>query len=347
MIVRVLEKLKSGMERTRKYLSGRALILLYHRVADVASDPWQLAVSPQHFEEHLEFLKRRCRLVSLRDLSAALEEGRLPRRSVVVTFDDGYADNLLNAKPLLEKHDVPATVFITTGYTGEDREFWWDELDRLFMEPGVLPGTLSLQVNGNRQYWQLGDGAYYDEAAHQRDQHWRASQPDEPTTRHSLYRALWQLMHPMTDSERRLVRNELIEWAGAAGSARETHRVLAREEIIELTRSGLIDVGCHTVTHPKLSALSRESQTDEIRESKHTLEEIVDHPVTGFAYPYGLESDYTNETVSLVREAGFAYGCTAAAGVVSRHSDRYRLPRVQAQDLDGESFARVIEEWLP
>jgi peptidoglycan/xylan/chitin deacetylase (PgdA/CDA1 family) len=320
--------------------------LLYHRVSETASDPWQLAVTPQHLDEHLQVLSTYGRLMPLRKLSAALENGMLPRRRVVVTFDDGYADNLLHAKPLLEKYDIPATVFITTGYIGEGREFWWDELDRLFLQPGELPSTLGLRVNGTDKQWAFGAAAFYDEDSHQRNRLWRAWQADEPGPRQSVYRSLWEWMHPMREKERLSVREKLLAWAGDSGAARGTHRVLAREEITELVRGGLIEVGCHTITHPQLSALSRESQRNEIRQSKLSLEEILDEPVTGFAYPYGRECDYTPETLSLVREAGFDYSCTTSVGVVDQEADRFQLPRVQVQDMDGESFARLRWEWL-
>jgi peptidoglycan/xylan/chitin deacetylase (PgdA/CDA1 family) len=60
-----------------------------------------------------------------------LRDGKLPARTVVVTFDDGYRDNFVNAKPLLEKHDVPATLFLTSGYIESSRGFWWDEMERV------------------------------------------------------------------------------------------------------------------------------------------------------------------------------------------------------------------------
>src|SRR5688572_7601228 len=95
--------------RARKRLSSRALILLYHRVAEASSDPWSLAVKPAHFAEHLEVINRRARVLSVEELVAAIAGDKLPRLAIVITFDDGYADNLLNAKPLLEKNDCPAT----------------------------------------------------------------------------------------------------------------------------------------------------------------------------------------------------------------------------------------------
>jgi peptidoglycan/xylan/chitin deacetylase (PgdA/CDA1 family) len=76
---------------------------------------------------------------------------------VAVTFDDGYADNLLNGKPLLECYDVPVTVFVTSGYVGAGREFWADELERLFLQPGTLRQELCLAIKGRTHQWDLGE----------------------------------------------------------------------------------------------------------------------------------------------------------------------------------------------
>jgi peptidoglycan/xylan/chitin deacetylase (PgdA/CDA1 family) len=110
---------------------GAIAILLYHRVAELESDPQRLAVTPAHFEEHLRVLRGTCTPIELADVPRLLRAARLPKRPVAITFDDGYRDNLHEAKPLLERDGVPATVFVASGYVGREREFWWDELDRL------------------------------------------------------------------------------------------------------------------------------------------------------------------------------------------------------------------------
>lgn len=96
-------------------LRRQALILVYHRIAEVKVDPWELAVRPDHFAEQLQVIRRLGRPLSLRELVRSMRNGGIPRRAIVVTFDDGYADNLLQAKPLLDRADVPATVFLTAG----------------------------------------------------------------------------------------------------------------------------------------------------------------------------------------------------------------------------------------
>jgi peptidoglycan/xylan/chitin deacetylase (PgdA/CDA1 family) len=212
------------------------------------------------------------------------------------------------------------------------------------LQPGALPGALDLRVNGRDYHWQLGETARYDEAACHRHRDWRAWQTDEPTSRHAVYRSLWQLMRPMADGERRQVRRALLAWAGACDTARPTHRALAPAEIIELARGGLVEVGCHTVTHPQLAALNADAQREEISRSKAQLEETLGRAVTSFAYPYGGERDYTGETVTLVQEAGFDCACSTSVGLVERHASPFQLPRLQVQDMDGDGFARLLSE---
>ncbi len=221
-----LRRLAAG---ARKRLSNGALILLYHRVAESNSDPWSLAVKPAHFAEHLEVIKKRARVLSVEELVAAVAANKLPRRAVVITFDDGYADNLLNARPLLEKNDSPATVFVTTGFAGSDREFWWDELDKLFLQPGALPSSLHLTINRKDYRWDLGEAARYVESAFHTNERWRAWQKDDPCSRHLLYRSLWELMHPLSEDERQRVRDDLVSLGrGRHVASRDASRAFAR-----------------------------------------------------------------------------------------------------------------------
>jgi peptidoglycan/xylan/chitin deacetylase (PgdA/CDA1 family) len=126
---------KAIVRRLSNSIAPGARILMYHRVAEVAVDPWELCVTPQHFAEHLEVLSKFARVVSLSQLTQELDAGKSIDRSIAITFDDGYGDNLLTAKPILEKSDLPATIFVANGYVEQQREYWWDELERLFFQP--------------------------------------------------------------------------------------------------------------------------------------------------------------------------------------------------------------------
>lgn len=325
---------------------SKGLILVYHRVAEIPSDPMLLCVSPNHFGEHLEILRQDFRPVRLQPLAKLGQGGDIPRRSIAVTFDDGYADNLHSGKPLLERHNIPATVFATTGYIDERHEFWWDELDRLLLQPGTLPNSLHLNINERVHQWELGQAARYSDETYQHHRGWSVLEKVDPGSRQRLYRSLSELLRPLTDKERRKVLSELRAWAGSDPVGRETHRALSADELLHLNAGDLIEVGAHTVSHPVLSKLSAAAQQAEIEGSKRRLEDILGHPVATFAYPYGSRSDYTAETVTRVKEAGFAFACSNFYDVVWRGSDRFQLPRVLVRDWDGDEFANRLENWL-
>jgi len=207
------------------------LILLYHRIAHLDRDPQLLAVTPERFDEHLEILRRKANVMPLKELVQKRDSG-LPPRSVAITFDDGYADNLLFAKPLLERHELPATVFVTTGFVGVDREFWWDELDRILL-------------NHQDAGWNVACG-----------------NDDEP--RHAEYRSLHTTLRSSTEPQRLQALHDLQVRTNSGSSARATHRALTPDQLRELAEGGLVEVGAHTVTHPVLASLPPASQHQEI-----------------------------------------------------------------------------------
>ena len=235
----------------------------------------------------------------LRQMVEALQDGKVPKRAVVVTFDDGYADNLFNAKPVLEQYDVPATVFVTTGSVGHPYEFWWDELDRLLLQPGTLPARLELSLDGHAWHWELAEAATYTAADYQRDRHWHIEREDVPTRRHHLHRSLYQLLHNLTATQKQQLLNDLRIWAGAQPVGRSSHRNLSVSELTVLADQRLIEIGAHTVTHPVLATLPVATQRDEILRSRARIEELVGRPALSFAYPHG---SYTQETLAVVRE---------------------------------------------
>jgi peptidoglycan/xylan/chitin deacetylase (PgdA/CDA1 family) len=150
----------------------------------------------------------------------------------------------------------------------------------------------------------------------------------------------------LPDSERLNLLNELLAWARAEPQVRPTHRALSLQEIVTLAQGKLIEIGSHTVTHPVLSTLCGDLQRNEVQQSKVMLEEILGHPVISFAYPYGARSTYTDETITIVRAAGFACACSTLTGFVERGVDCFQLSRVQVQDWNGEEFARQLSIWF-
>lgn len=322
-----------------------ALILLYHRVASLETDPQLLAVTPAHFTEHLAILRRmRFQILSLEEMVARMAEGRpLPRRGVVLTFDDGYADILHQAKPLLEMAEIPASVFITTRYTDSMAEFWWDDLERILLHPHSLPDTLTLTIGPETCTWQLAEAAQYTPEIAAAHSSWHVLRHDDPTTRHTIYRALCRRLHGLAMTERQQVLDQLVSWAQLSPQGRDSHRALRTEEIRQLANSGHITIGAHSHSHVSLAALPPAQQSEDIETNHRQLEKILKAPVTTFSYPFGSRGDYTPETVACLQDNGFLCACSNFPGVVRKATDRYRLPRFLVRNWDGKTFTRHLQ----
>ena len=315
------------------------VVLLYHRIAETPSDPWQLSVRPEHFVEQLRVLENAADVISADDMVRALETGRLPRRAVVVTFDDGYADNLLTAKPLLDRVDLPATIFLASGAVDSPHEFWWDELERIFLRPGTLPSSLELEICGRPRAWSFGPDAVWSVAEWEGRCAWLATTPPQGV-RQQAYFEIWSALRVLPAWTQQEVLDRLAEWSGSPRLARPSHRALTALEARQLASGNRFQIGAHTVSHPSLPAHSRQAQQEEIRASKEHVEALLGDGVRHFSYPYG---DYSQETSVLVREAGFASAFTVDEGVVRHDSARWRLPRHKVEDWGADEFAKRLE----
>lgn len=339
-------RLRYYAKRLRSYIARNSLVLLYHRVADLDTDPFSLSVTPDNFSEQMKVLRKVCNPISLRELSEGLRNQRIKRRSVVVSFDDGYADNLHNAKPILERYEIPAVVFVIAGSVGAQNEFWWDELDRILLQPGSLPPELAFRLNGTETRWKLGPSAVeYSEATYREHAAWYYGKT-APTERHALYVDLYQVIRPLAPHQQSEMLTMLRAWSAQGTAPLKSNLPMTPAELRSLRKGDLIEVGAHTMSHPVLSTLPEDSQRREIHESKKLLQEFVGEPITGFAYPYGGDRDYTRETADIVREAGFDAAFSAASGVIHRQSDAFRLPRNWVRNWNGEQFAGRMQRWF-
>ena len=271
--------------------------------------------------------------------------GPLSQPLIAITFDDGYADNLYHALPLLEKHGVPATVFVCTGPVTQGAEFWWDTLERLLLWPTALPLSLDIDIQGQGFHWDLRDSADWSGRPSGEYPDWQAWEPP-PTSRHALYGALWQRLRQLDADERARVLAGVLAWAAAAARSQPRHRAVGPVELHWLAKNRLIEIGAHTISHAVLARLTTAQQQTEIAGSRTWLEAHLRRPVASFSYPFGALTDYTPETKATVRQAGFACACSNIAGTVRSGADPFQLPRMQVRNWDGNEFAHQLEEWL-
>ena len=121
--------LGNAARKARTAIGGSALVLMYHRVIATSHDPYGLAIRPEVFDAQIKTLAEGYRVITAAELCGLIaHRRRIPPRSVVVTFDDGYHDLLSNVNPILERNGVPATAFVSTSEIGSSSERWWDEL---------------------------------------------------------------------------------------------------------------------------------------------------------------------------------------------------------------------------
>jgi peptidoglycan/xylan/chitin deacetylase (PgdA/CDA1 family) len=322
-----------AMHHSANWLHSRVanfvLILGYHRVAETAVDPYDLCIRPDHFAEQMDMLRRRAQVIDMPMLADGLKSGKLPRWAVAITFDDGYLDILQKAKPLLAAHELTATVFAVTGSLGQ--EFWWDRLARIIFGPAVLPESLTLPICGETFTWSMMEETQ------------AASYKAFASPRRCL---LDQLYHRLTalPEERQSLLIKLQQWAETAEPVPPaTSRAMTAVELRELVSDGLVTVGSHTVSHPKLTSLPPTQRQVELRDSRQTLTEMLGQPVTTFSYPHG---DNDAQTRQIVRQAGFQLACASQNGIVHKWQEPYALPRFWVPDWDGEQFGRWLNSWL-
>lgn len=340
--MKILSKTRRVLARLDTWLRGGGIILTYHRVAVVDCDPWGLCVSPENFAEQLQVLRAHGPCMTVGEMVRRLDAGTLPRRAVAVSFDDGYADNLHAALPLLERQGVPATFFLCPGLLDGKTEFWWDELEHILFRPGTLPQQFELKVEGRLIKRQLIAGVPVDGGDLVRHRRWHYTEPP-PTDRHALYLELWSQLRPLVHDERAGLLATIAAWAGGSVEPSGSHRPMSAEEAAALGRNSLAEIGAHTMTHPLLPALHPDRQQEEIRVSKETCENIWGRPVNSFSYPHGHFSVCTD---GFLKAAGYVSACSGRFGMVTRKAPRFQLPRFTVGNWSGDELATRLKQWI-
>lgn len=321
-----------GARALRALALGRpALTILgYHRV--IADPPpfSPLAIDPEGFEAQIAWFARRYDFWPLARVADWLEgRARIARDTLVITFDDGYADNLTVAVPILEKYSAPATFFVSTGPTCRGTQFWWDELrhglQRVAAGAGSRPGVevaIAAAPEALRplvlDYFRAARTAVHGAAA------------GPVLSRAEAARALVRAARSWPQAE-------LAGWFDVlrvapgerdAGDAR-----LGPEGLREIARRGF-EVGAHGVTHAALSRIDPGTLVAEVQGSIDDLRSLGIEPAA-FAYPYGDAGASGGAVERAVAQAGVRLAVTTEERPLRRGDGRLRLPRkvVPAQPL--------------
>ncbi len=311
--------------RLRRRLAPPTIVLLYHRILpDAGRDPNHLVTSAAHFDAQLAWLARHCRPLTQEQFIEQLHHPFTTglalgdaRPQVLITFDDGYADTLRHALPLLIKHRMSATVFVPTGLVGSSEPFWWDALEQIVFDGRLPPAG-----------WRLPDGTTI----------------SPHCNRAATYRLLHQRLRPLGDRQRRAALAELIHQTGLVPSATDDSRPMSWDEL-RLWRLAGMAVGGHARTHPQLSSLPTPQLQAEIADCQRDFQHHLGTAMESFAYPYGTPSDFDPRCEAAVRGAGFRCGLANRVGNARWARSVYAVPRCLVRDWPPEEFAARFLRW--
>jgi peptidoglycan/xylan/chitin deacetylase (PgdA/CDA1 family) len=284
--------------------SPRLAILIFHRVHARPDALFQDEPDAQRFERLMRFAARSFNVMTLGRASALLAEGTLPPRALVITFDDGYADNADVALPILQRHGLVATFFVASGFL--DGGLMWNDS---IIES--IRGCLLDRV----------DLAEFDLGCRP-----LANAAERVACISALLAKIKYLNLPEREAAVAQVRR-------AAGVNRLPDDLMMRsEQVRQLHRAGM-EIGAHTVSHPILTMLQAPDAEREIAEGRAHLQRIIDAPVDVIAYPNGKPlRDYDATHVAMVRRLGFRAAVSTAAGAAGSGDDPHQLPRFTPWD---------------
>lgn len=289
--------------------NARLSVLVFHRVLPKPDPLFPGEVDVVAFDRILGWLTDWFRLLPLDEAIRRLGDGSLPKAAAAITFDDGYADNLLHAAPLLARHGAPATLFVATGFLDGGR-MWNDTVIE-----AVRRSTRNVIDLG-----EIGIGP--------------VSVADVAAKRAALARVIPAIKH--RPPKARQIAVDTIRKAAAADLPGDL--MMTREQVRAWHGAGL-GLGAHTVNHPILARLETDAARREMADSRAELEAIVDDRIGLFAYPNGKPGqDYTADHAALAAELGFDAALSTHWGAADADSDRYQLPRFTPWDRSRTRF---------
>jgi peptidoglycan/xylan/chitin deacetylase (PgdA/CDA1 family) len=299
--------------RSRKHL----MVLTYHRV--LPADAWSrsfsadgIIVTPETFERHMRLLSRRFDVLTPDDFAAALAGQRpWPKRGCLVTFDDGWWDNLQYAAPVLARYRVPALLFVATDYVGTDRVFWQERVSNLLFSARARgeDARAVLQSMGAAHLLETSDeGARL--AIRRVIDEFKSCDEKELASRFSALESF-------------------LSKAGGVVAANTVDRFMSWQEVTALARESPVTIGSHGCSHVPFTRLAPTDLEQELERSRVRIREETGLAVVDLAYPNG---DCNAAVAAQTETAGYRLAFSTQRGYVKRGDDLRRLRRINIHE---------------
>jgi peptidoglycan/xylan/chitin deacetylase (PgdA/CDA1 family) len=282
---------------------------MYHSISEPQpeTDVWELEVHPDRFEEQMVALVDRFDIISIAELGEHLRSKRLRPNTVAITFDDGYANNVTNAGPVLRRLGIPATLFLCTGFLDRP-SFWWHELLETVVYSKRFPQRLPPALTDAEQYRRDHDNLRSD-----------------PHIRRELALRLWRTLRLRDRATIDATLASLRDLFEPLSLRQDLRPLKHREVTAALT---CFAIGAHSVTHLPLSTIEDHLVAWEVVESQRVCEALSGKPVRTFAYPYGEFSAKVARFMSRHMDVAFTTGNKSVTSAMTS----YEIPRVHVGD---------------
>lgn len=307
-----------------RYTKGKVTILMYHRVLtdDEARGRFiqpGMYVLESTFEKHVNYLKEHYMIISFKELLEYMNTNSLDKDQAycVITFDDGWVDNYLNAFPILREHNVSATIFLVTSFIATNRWFWPERLGYFFEKLDSLTLTGNKRDAIIKASQRVGLGA---------DLLINALKAQSHTSRLLAYD---QIIETLKGYSMETIEN-FLELIGdiLELNPSDERLTLSWEEIKEMSDYN-ISFGSHGCSHSLLTLLPDDEIKAELSDSLNCIQAAGIDSIPVFCYPIGY---YNKEIAKLVEVAGYRASVTTAYGYTDSSSDLYKLNRISIHD---------------
>lgn len=290
--------------------SARLNVLIFHRVLREPDPLFPDEVDAARFDELLGWIKSWFNVLPLDEAARRLQDGSLPARAAALSFDDGYADNHDVALPLLQRHGLPCSFFVATGFLNGGR-MWNDTLIEA-VRRSTLP-VLDLRDLHDAKGADLGQHALGDTAARRE------------LLKRLIVRAKYLPPAP---------RLACVDAIAARAEVRPPDDLMMTSDQVRALRHAGMQIGAHTVSHPILATLDATQAADEIARSRDALQRMLGERVSLFAYPNGKPgTDYLPQVhPAIVRELGFDAAVSTRWAAARRGEDVFQIPRFTPWD---------------